>query len=69
MQAKPKFERLKNDVWFKPVSADLQPEGYIQSQTALRYYTSALLCLAIKIKINPGNFKLQSSISMESEKV
>jgi len=63
MQVKWKFERLKNDVRFKPVSADLHQKATYKARQL--FY----IILQIKIKINPGNFKLKSSISMENVKV
>jgi len=63
MQAKWKFERLKNDMWFKPLSADLHQKATYKARQL--FY----IILQIKIKINPGNFKVKSSISMENVKV
>ena len=63
MQVKWKFERLKNDIWFKPLRADLHQKATYKARQL--FY----IILQIKIKINPGNFKLKRSISMENVKV
>ena len=60
---KPKIWATLNDVWLKPIRADLQ------NQTAPYYSSRFVVMFGDKNYEHPGNSKLKRSISMESVKV